>query len=228
MKVVLFGATGMIGSAALLECLDHPDVGAVVVFVRRPTGRTHEKLVELVHGDMLDLSPVAEHMRGADACLYALGISVAGLSEDEYRRVTVGMPLEAARVLLDVAPACAFVHVSGLGADPTESGRVMWARVKGEAENALQRLPFRSVAVLRPAFVQPTKGVTSRTTMYRLFYAVLAPLTPLLRRLAPSYVTTSDRVGLAMIVVGRDGVSGVLENRTIDGLARRERERLGR
>lgn len=228
MKVVLFGATGMIGSAALLECLDHPDVDEVVTLVRRPTGHAHPKLAEVVHGDMLDLGPVADRLRDAKACLYCLGISVAGLTEDEYRRVTVDMPLEATRVLLDVAPDCAFVHVSGLGADASEEGRVMWARVKGEAENALQRLPFRSVAVVRPAFVQPTRGVTSRTTMYRLFYAVLAPLTPVLRRITPAYVTTSDRVGLALIAAGREGVSGVLENRDIDALAERERERLER
>jgi uncharacterized protein YbjT (DUF2867 family) len=227
MKVVLFGATGMLGSGALIECLEHPDVDRVLSVVRRPAGVQHAKLSELVHDDFLDFSRVAGRLSGYDGCLFCLGVSSAGMSEEAYRRVTRDMPLAAARTLMEVSPELTFCFISGAGTDSSEAGRVMWARVKGETENRLLGLPFRGVWLFRPGYVQPMKGVRSRTRLYNAAYALLGPLYPLLRRLGPGVVTTTESLGLALIRVAREGASKrVLENRDINELAEAERARI--
>ena len=216
----------MLGSGALLECLDHPDVTAVLAVTRRPTGRTHRKLSEVLHEDFLDFSAVRQALAGYDACFYCLGISSAGMSEDAYRRVTRDMTLAAASALLEVSPGIVMCFVSGAGTDGSERGRTMWARVKGEAENRLRELPFGAVWIFRPGYVQPMRGVRSRTRLYSAFYAIVGPVYPLLARLAPGLVTTTEKVGLALIRAARDGAPArVLENRDINALAAAERHR---
>jgi uncharacterized protein YbjT (DUF2867 family) len=202
--VILFGATGMIGQGVLRECLLAPDVEEVLAVVRAPSGRTDPKLRELVHADFTDLSAVAGEFAGYDACLYCLGVSSTGLSEADYTRVTYDMPMATARVLAEVNPDVTFVYVSGAGTDSTGRGRSMWARVKGRAENALMALLPNAYAV-RPGFIQPVHGATSRTRWYRITYAVLRPVGPLLRRLFPRAVITTEELGRAMLRVGRDG-----------------------
>jgi uncharacterized protein YbjT (DUF2867 family) len=223
MRVVLFGATGMLGSGALIECLAHPDVSEVLAVVRRPLDNRHAKLTELVHDDFLDFSPVAGRLSGFDACFFCLGVSSAGATEDAYRRVTRDVALAAASALLAASPDIVLCFISGAGTDSSERGRVMWARVKGEAENRLSELPFRAVWLFRPGYVQPVKGVRSRTRLYRAIYAGLGPAYPILRRLVPSFATTTEKVGLALIRAARDGAATrILSNRDINGLGEAE------
>lgn len=218
MNVILFGATGMIGQGVLRECLAAPDVARVLTVGRKATGTTHDKLRELVHADLHDYSAVRAELAGYDACFFCLGVSSAGMSEADYRRVTVDIGVAAARTLVELNPKMCFIFVSGLGSNA--SSRTMWARVKGEAENAILSLPFANVCAFRPAFVQPGPGIVSRTPLYRALYAVAGPLLPLVKRVAPGQVTTTDRVGRAMLNVARQGVrQKIYENVDIDAAA---------
>ncbi|KAA0252508.1 NAD-dependent epimerase/dehydratase family protein [Acidobacteria bacterium ACD] len=219
MKVILFGATGMIGQGALRECLLDPGVEAVLAVGRRPTGQRHEKLRELVREDLFDLSPVEAGLAGFDACLFCLGVSSAGMDEAAYRRVTRDLTLSVAATVLKASPAVTFLYVSGAGTDATGRGRTMWARVKGETENALLAMPFRSAYMLRPGYIQPVHGVTSRTGLYRALYAVAGPLYPLWRALFPRQVTTTERLGRAMLLLARNGAPRrVLETADLEAL----------
>jgi uncharacterized protein YbjT (DUF2867 family) len=221
-KVLVFGATGMVGQGALRECLLDSRVEEVTTVVRAPTGQTHPKLREIVHRDLQDLSAIEDRLAGHDACFFCVGVTSAGLGEAEYRRVTCDIALAAAQALLRRSPGLTFVFVSGAGADSTEQGRVMWARVKGATENALLRLPFKAVYVFRPAVIQPRHGIRSRTGWYNAIYAVTWPLVPVIRLLAPRYVTTTEDVGRAMIEVAAHGAPRrVLENGDINAAARR-------
>jgi uncharacterized protein YbjT (DUF2867 family) len=218
-KVILFGATGLVGQGALRECLLAPDVERVLAVGLRPTGRRHPRLEELVVADLLDLSPHAATLSGFDACLWCLGTSSAGMDEASYRRVTHDLTLAVAGLLAEHNPAMTFVFVSGAGTDSTGRGRVMWARVKGETENALLRLPFQAAYMFRPGFIQPLHGARSRTAWIGALYALLGPFFPLLDKLAPQWVTTTERLGLAMLEAARNGAPlRVIETRAIDQL----------
>lgn len=216
MKVIVFGATGMVGQGVLRECLLAPDVSAVLTVGRTPTGRRHAKLRELVHQDFADLTPIADELAGYDACFFCLGVSSVGMAEADYRRITYDFTLAAARPLAARNPDLTFGYVSGAG---TGSGRSMWSRVKGETEDALLALPFRAY-MFRPGFIRPLHGVTSRTRLYRALYRVGAPLGWLAERLAPNGVTTTEKVGRAMLNAVRSGApTRVLEPRDINALA---------
>jgi uncharacterized protein YbjT (DUF2867 family) len=215
MKVVLFGATGMIGQGVLRECLLAPDVDSVVAVGRNPTVRQHPKLHQVTVDDFTDLSPVEGDLAGADACFYCLGITSVGRSEAEYTRVTYDFTAAAVDVLARVNPDLTFVFVSGASTDSTERGRVMWARVKGRAENAVLAA-FANGYAFRPAVIQPTHGITSKTRLYRVLYAVTAPVFPVLRRLFPAYVTSTEAIGQAMLRVARQGhPTRILESRDL-------------
>lgn len=201
MNVLLFGATGMIGQGVLRECLLDPDVARVVSIGRSASGVEHPKLREIVRADLFDYAGI--DLSGIDACFFCLGVSAAGMSEADYRRVTFDLTLAAATALAEQSPQATFIYVSGEGT----GGRAMWARVKGETENALRRLPFRRAVMFRPGFIQPLHGATSRTRAYRIFYVLAAPLLPLLRRVAPRYVTTTEQIARAMLRVARDGAA---------------------
>jgi uncharacterized protein YbjT (DUF2867 family) len=217
MKVVLFGATGMVGQGVLRECLLDPGVERVLTIGRRATGQTHDKLREIVLKDLTDYSSVGGDLQGYDACFFCLGVTSAGMSEADYRRVTYDIAVAAARALVEKNPGMTFIFVSGAGTDGTGKSRVMWARVKGDAENAILKLPFKAAYAFRPAFIRPTHGITSRTPMYRVLYAIMAPLFPLLKAFFPRHVTTTERVGRAMLNVARTGADRpVLENQDID------------
>jgi uncharacterized protein YbjT (DUF2867 family) len=219
MRVVLFGGSGMLGQAVLRECLLDPEVERVVSVVRRATGSQHPKLREVVHADFHDFTSIAPELTGVDACLFTLGVTSAGMSEQEYRRVTYDITMAAATMLLRLNPQLTFVFVSGAGTDSTERGRVMWARVKGAAENALLRMPFKGAYMFRPAAIQPLHGVRSRTMSYRIAYTVMSPVLPLLRRFFPQYITTTEKLGRAMIVVAKRGApKQVLESKDINEL----------
>ncbi|HEX5659531.1 MAG TPA: NAD-dependent epimerase/dehydratase family protein [Polyangiales bacterium] len=221
MRVALYGATGMIGSGVLRECLLDQDVQEVIAIGRRPNGKSDPKLRDLILPNLLDYASVQGELVGLDACFFCLGISSVGLDEQAYTEITYEYALAAAHALLVHNPNLTFVFISGANADSTERGRVMWARVKGKAENALLALPFKAVFVFRPAFVQPLHGISSRTTGYNVLYRIISPLVPVIRWAFPKYVTTTERVGRAMLRVAKQGAAQRLfENWEIDQLGR--------
>ena len=221
MKVILFGATGMVGQGVLRECLLDPVVEHVLAVGRSATGQTHEKLRELVRQDLLDYSAVENQLPGYDACFFCLGVTSAGMTERDYRRVTFDITMAAARTLARHNPQMTFIFVSGAGTDGTARGRVMWARVKGETENALRQLPFKASYAFRPGFIQPLHGIRSKTRLYRLAYVLMGPLYPVLKALVPKYVTTTEQMGRAMILVALQGApKPVLESGDINVISR--------
>lgn len=220
MRVILFGATGMIGQGVLRECLLDSRVTRVLAVGRAASGKTHAKLEDLVLRDLTNYSAVMERLAGFDACFFCLGVSSAGLGEAEYRAITVDLTLAAANALLRASPRLRFNFISGAGSDSSEKGRTMWARTKGRAENALLALPFTEVTIFRPGVIQPLHGITSRTAAYRVLYTVLAPLVPLIKALAPGLITTTERVGRAMINVAAHGsAKRILESADINAAA---------
>ena len=218
MKVILFGATGMVGQGVLRECLLDPDVDGVLSIGRSSTGKAHSKLREIVHPDLLGLSAIEPALSGFNACFFCLGVSSAGMTEEDYRRVTFDITLSVAQTLARVNPGMTFIYVSGAGTDSTERGRTMWARVKGRTENALLRLPLKAV-MFRPAGIVPLHGITSKTRFYRVAYALTRPLWSLLLRAFPRFVTTTEQVGRAMLRVAKGGFpKPILETRDINAL----------
>ncbi len=217
MKVILFGATGMVGQGVLRECLLDPELNRVLAIGRTATGQEHEKLHEIIHEDFCDFSPIEDKLAGYDACFFCLGVSAMGMSEQAYRRVTYDFTMSAARTLARLNPSMTFIYVSGAGTDSSERGRIMWARVKGMTENALLQLPFQAQYMFRPAFIQPLHGIRTKTKLYRVFYALMAPFFPLWKALFPMYVTTTEDLGRAMIRVAKHGApQRVLESRDIN------------
>jgi len=218
-NVVLFGATGMVGQGVLRECLLAPDVHAVLAIGRNATGQSDLKLKEIVRPDLLDLSPLESQLSGFDACFFCLGVASAGMTEANYRRVTFDITLAAATTLVRLNPGMTFVYVSGAGADSSERGRVMWARVRGETENAVLKLPFKTAAVIRPAGIIPLHGITSRTPLYRAAYTLTRPLWPVLYKAFPQFVTTTERLGRGLLQIARHGApKPILEARDINAL----------
>jgi uncharacterized protein YbjT (DUF2867 family) len=217
MKVILFGATGMVGQGVLRECLLDSEVESVLTIGRGATAHQHEKLHEIVLNDLTDLSPVEGKLSGYDACFFCLGVSAVGMSEDDYRRVTYDLTLSVARTLIRLNPAMTFTYVSGAGTDSTEQGRMMWARVKGKTEHALLAMPFKAVYMFRPGYIQPLHGIRTKTKWYGVMYAVVAPLYPILKTLFPRSLTTTEQLGRAMIRVAKTGAGKrVLESSDIN------------
>jgi len=219
MKVILFGATGMVGQGVLRECLLDPRVERVLSVGRSTTGRTDAKLQELALKNLFDYSSVEHQLAGHDACFFCLGITSAGMSEEDYRRITHDLTLAAATVLARLNPGMTFIYVSGQGTDSTEQGRAMWARVKGATENALLKLPFKAAYMFRPGIIRPLHGVRSKTALYQAFYTVLGPLLGLVAWAFPDSLTTTEQVGKAMLHAARDGAPKTyLENPDINRL----------
>jgi uncharacterized protein YbjT (DUF2867 family) len=206
-KVLLFGATGMVGQGILRECLIDPSVERVVTVGRHPTGDKHPKLGELVYPDLSTLAPLEPQLSGFDACFFALGVSSLGMSESAYSRVTYDLTMGIAKTLLRTSPGLTFIYVSGAGTDSSERGRAMWARVKGRTENALLSLPFKAAYMFRPGLIIPLHGIRSSTRWYNAAYFVMKPFVPVLERVAPTTITTTERIGRAMLAVARNGYS---------------------
>ena len=219
LNLILFGASGMVGQGVLRECLLDPEVRKVLSLVRRPTGRQHAKLRELVHRDLLDFSTIETELTGFEACFFRLGVSSVGMTEEAYTRVTYDLTMAAARTLVKLNPAMTFIYVSGQGTDSSERGRIMWARVKGMTENAVLRLPFKAAYMFRPGIIQPLHGIRSGSKVYQAFYKVMGPFVPLLKKLLPKHVTTTESVGRAMIKIAKQGgPKRILDNQNINGL----------
>ena len=222
MKIVLFGATGMVGSGVLKECLDSNEVESILAVGRNTADVKHEKFTEIIHDDFFHYSDIEDALAGYDACFFCLGVSAMGMSETEYTRLTYEITMKAARTLVRLNPEMTFCYLSGAGADSTEKGRVMWARVRGRLENHLLELPFKSVYVFRPAYIQPVKGVKSKTALYGFFYRLLGPFYGIWKRVAPGYVTNTASMGLAMINVVRGGWQHkIVATNAINALAER-------
>ncbi|WLI88247.1 NAD(P)H-binding protein [Massilia sp. R2A-15] len=221
MKVIVFGATGMVGQGVLRECLAASDVEQVVTVGRTPTGQQHPKLRELVHAEMWDYANVEEELAGFDACFFCIGVTSSGMAEKQYTHMTYDLTLAAATMLARRNPQMVFVYVSGAGADSSETSRTMWERVRGRTENALLKLPFRGVYIFRPGMIQPMFGVKSKTSSYRWFYTLTKPLLPLLRAMLPDQILSTPQMGQAMLNAVRHGApKRVLEAADINALSK--------
>lgn len=197
MKVIITGATGMVGEGVLHECLQHPQVERVLVVNRKPCGMTHPKLKEILHADFFDLSAIEPELAGYDACYFCLGVSSVGMNEADYYKMTYTLTLHFAESLCRQNQQMTFCYVSGAATDSTEKGRSMWARVKGKTENDLRKLPFKQVYAFRPGYMHPTPGLRNTLKYYRY----IGWLYPLFRALFPGVVSTLAELGLAMIHV---------------------------
>jgi len=217
-RVLIFGATGMVGDGVLHECLTDPRVTSILAIVRSPLAVTHPKLKELRRTDFFNYDDLAQELSTIDACFFCLGVSAAGMKEAQYHRLTFDLTLAAARALAKARPGAVFCYVSGEATDSTERGRAMWARVKGKTENAILALPLKGF-MFRPGFIRARPGAKSKTMLYRVLYVIGGPLYPLLKRVAPTHVTTSENVARAMLAVATSGYSKrILENTDINAL----------
>jgi hypothetical protein len=217
-RLIITGATGMVGEGVLHESLIHPDIEHILVVSRKKCCITHPKLVEILHDNFYDLSPIKENLKNFNACFFCLGVTSINKKEPKYYSMTYTLTMNVAEILAGLNPDMIFCYISGAGTDSTEKGRSMWARVKGKTENDLMKLPFKKVYAFRPAFLQPTKGLKNTHG----FYTGFTLLYPLLRVIFPRYVSTLKELGLAMInsvIKGYD--KPILEVKDIVALAKK-------
>jgi len=216
MKVLIFGATGMVGQGALRECLLAPDVELTQTVGRTAITVPHPRLREILHTDLWQYEPIKADLAGFDACFFCLGVASRGLHEAEYKRLTHGIAIAAADILCRLNPKMIFIYVSGAGTDSSEKGKIMWARVKGQTENDILKMPFAAAYMFRPGVIQPLDGIQSKTKMYRVFYKLSNPILPLLRSAFPNHILTTKQIGEAMLNVARHGYpKPILESRDI-------------
>jgi len=198
-KVIVTGATGMIGRGVMLECLDHQSISEVLVIGRSQVEINHSKLKELIHNDFTSFSGVKNQLSGYDACFYCLGISAAGLKEDQYKIITYDFTLALAKTLFEINPLMTFNYISGESTDSSEKGRMMWARVKGKTENDLLKLGFKQAFMFRPGAIIPLRGIKSRTKSYQFMYDYFMWLVKFVKLISPNSVVNTTQIGLAMI-----------------------------
>jgi uncharacterized protein YbjT (DUF2867 family) len=216
-RVIITGATGMVGEGVLHECLHHPDVEQVLVINRRPCGVSHPKLKEVIHLNFQDLTPVESQLVNYNACFFCLGVSSVGMKEQQYHKLTYDLTIHFAETLSRLNSGMTFCYVSGSGTDSSEKGKRMWARVKGKTENKLMQLPFKKAYMFRPGFMKPTEGMKNTLKGYGFFTWMY----PALRPLFPNFVCTLKEVGVAMINTVRKGYSKpILEVADIVALAK--------
>lgn len=217
-SAIITGSTGMVGEGVLHEALLHPEVEKVLVINRRPCGVTDPKLTEIIHKDFSDITPVADKLKGYNACFFCLGVSSVGMKEEKYYSLTYTLTMHMASIMAKLNPDMTFCYISGAATDSTEKGNVNWARVKGKTENDLMKLPFRKVYNFRPGFMRPTKGLKNVPRYYRIFQG----LYPVLKKVMPNFVSTLSELGLAMINSAAFGYEKpILEVKDIVSLAHR-------
>ncbi len=217
-RIILTGATGMVGEGVLYECLQDNRIAAVLVIGRRTCGYTHPKLKEIIHPDFTNLSPIEDQLRGYDACLFCSGVSSVGMKEPEFYKLTYTLTLAFAQTLVKVNPSMVFCYISGAHTDSTEKGKTMWARVKGKTENDLVKIPFKSVYNFRPGAMKPTKGLKNTLG----FYKWLGWLLPVIKIISPNSVCTLGQLGKAMINAAVQGYErSILEVKDIIALSKK-------
>ena len=215
-KVIITGATGMVGEGVLSVCLQNQDIEKILIINRRPSGITHPKITEIIHENFYDLSPAESHLSGYDACFFCLGVSSVGMNSEEYFKVTYLLTMHFAETVSRLNKDMIFFYVSGAGTDSSEKGRIGWARVKGKTENDLMKLPFRKVYRYRPAFMKPIKGQKRALS----FYKYINWLFPLFKMLSPGNFNTMEEVGLSMIqLAGNDYQKNLITGKDISWLA---------
>lgn len=220
MKVIITGSTGMVGKGVLLECLDHNDITEVLSISRRPIGVEHSKLKELIHEDFSEFASVVEHLMGYDSCYACMGVSSAGMNEEQYTKFTYLFTLSLAKELFIINPEMTFNYVSGAGTDSSEKGNSMWARVKGKTENDLLSLGFKQAFMFRPGAIIPMRGVQPSSKMYRILINNVNWLIKIIKLIVPKSIVDTTQIGLAMINVTKKGYEKkVLRPRDIQILA---------
>lgn len=207
MKVLITGATGMVGKGVLLECLDHPDIEQVITIGRSELDITDSQLKSLIHKDFKDYSAINDQLKGIDACYLCMGVSAAGLSEEKYTELTYDYTLALANTLIALNPEMTCTYVSGQGTDSTEQGRSMWARVKGKTENDLLKLGFKQAFMFRPGGIIPLRGIKSKTRLYQFFYDYFMWLIKLIKWMSPNSIVNTTQIGQSMIFVTKAGYS---------------------
>jgi nucleoside-diphosphate-sugar epimerase len=205
MKVIITGATGMVGKGVLLECLENVSVQSVQIVNRQSVNFEHPKLKEIIHKDFFDLVSVQSELESYDLCFYCLGISAFRMSEEAYTKITYSMTMNFAKTLLTCNSEAQFFYVSGTGTNSLEKGWTMWARVKGKTENDLFKLGFKSSYAFRPAYIKPDPNTPTQSRMYKIILPVLGVLHPVIKMLFPNYTTTTTAIGKAMIEVAENG-----------------------
>jgi len=201
LKVIITGATGMVGEGVLLVCLENPAISNVLIINRKPLGITHPKLKEIIHEDFHDLSPVAEQLAGYDACFFCLGVSSVGMKMDKYRKVTYDLTMHFGETVSRLNRDLVFIYVAGAGTDGTEQGKIEWARIKGKTENDLRKMPFKRVYGYRPGFIKPVKGQKKAHS----FYNYINWFFPIGKKMSPDYFNTMEELALSMIyLVGNE------------------------
>lgn len=216
LRVIVTGASGMVGEGVLHECLQHNIISEVLVIGRTPCGITHPKLKEVIHKNFFDVTAIESQLAGYDACLFCLGVTSLGKKEAEYFDLTYTLTITFAETLVKHNANMVFCYVSGAHTDSTEKGRVMWARVKGKTENELLKMPFKKAYMFRPGFLHPTKGLQHA----HKFYAYIKWMYPILKAVVPNTVSTLAQLGQAMINVLLQGYEKpILEVSDINKLA---------
>ncbi|XOV94812.1 MAG: NAD-dependent epimerase/dehydratase family protein [Bacteroidota bacterium] len=210
MKVLITGATGMVGMGVLLECLDHEKIDQVITVGRSKLDLDHPKLKQIIHKDFSDYQSIANQLNGIDAAYLCMGISSVGLSEEKYNEITHDYTLALAETLIKMNPHMTCTYVSGQSTDSSEKGRVMWARVKGKTENDLLKLGFKQAFMFRPGAIIPLRGIKSRTKMYQFAYDYLMWLIKFLKWLSPNSIVNTTQLGLSMISVTLHGYDKII------------------
>lgn len=220
MKVIITGATGMVGKGVLLECLDSPKIEEILVINRNTLGIQHQKLKEVLLKDFSQIHTISNELEGYDGCFYCMGVSAVGMSEENYTQITYNIAKAFADVLFQINPNMIFNYVSGAGTDSSEKGRSMWARVKGKTENYILNKGFKDAYAFRPGAIIPERGIKSRTGWYNTIYVIMRPFFGLLK--SSKNVTTTTKIGLAMInSLDHSQELKHLENKAINVLARK-------
>jgi uncharacterized protein YbjT (DUF2867 family) len=205
MKVIITGATGMVGKGVLLECLDHAEVTEVLSLGRKPLAMSHPKLKELIHKDFSEFESISELLKGYDACYHCMGVSAAGMNAEQYTKMTHGYSMALANVLYQLNPQMTFIYVSGQGTDTTEKGRSMWARVKGKTENDIINKGFKQAFAFRPGAIIPLRGIQPSSKFYRVLINNLIWLIKLIKKMAPNAIVNTSQIGVAMIQLTQRG-----------------------
>lgn len=222
LKVLITGATGMVGKGVLYECLEDERISEVLCIGRSRLGIQNPKLKEIILPDYSDIDSLHEGLEGLDACFMCMGVSAAGMTEKEYTKVTYDMTLGLAQKLVQIRPEMVLTYVSGQGTDATEKGRLMWARVKGRTENALKNLGFAGAYMFRPGVIIPERGIRSRTRSYQFIYDNFMWLIRILKKLSPDSIVSTSQLGQSMIQIALKGYEHeIIHPRDIHTLSKR-------